>query len=56
MVNLQAVGHVSDSASVVLELVCDEAYVVAAFNEALGNLIAVSLYSAELGESKISTN
>ena len=53
VVDLETVGHVSNSKSVVLELVGDETDVVSALNEALSDLVAVGLDSSELRECKI---
>jgi len=53
MVHLHSIGHVSDSSSVALELVSEEAYLMPTLNQALGQLVAMGLHSSKLGEGEV---
>ena len=53
VVNFHSVGHVPDTAARALEIVGDEAHLVASLDETLGQLVAVSLHAAELGEGEV---
>ena len=53
VIDLHAVSHMTHAGSLVLELVREEGDAVAALHQALSQLVAVSLYTAELGESKV---
>jgi hypothetical protein len=53
MIDLHAVGHVTDTASLILELVSENRNSVASFHEALTELVDVRLDTAELRESKV---
>ena len=56
MVDLQSVGHASYSAPLILILVSDETDFVAPLDQALGQLISMSLNSTKLWEGEISAN
>lgn len=53
VVHLHTVGHVANSAPCPLELVGDERHLVAPFNEALTQLVAMGFDTAELWEREI---
>ena len=54
MVHLHTIGHVSHTTSAILKLIGYEAYLMAAFNQALTQLIPMGLYATELREGKVS--
>ncbi len=56
MVYFQSVGHVSHSASIVLEFVGHETYFMASFNQALGKLISMRFDSSEFREREVSAD
>lgn len=53
VVDLHAVSHIAHAGSLILELVREEGDAVAALHQALSQLVAVSLDTAELGERKV---
>lgn len=53
VIDLHAVGHVSDTASFVLEGIGQESHLVTSFHEALSELVAVSLDSTKFGKGEI---
>ena len=53
VVHLHAVGHVPHTTPAVLEFIGDEAYLVAALDQALPQLVAMRLNTAELGEGEV---
>jgi len=55
MVDFQSIRHMTETASRVLELVCYKADFVPSFDEALGELVTMSLDSTELWEGEIGT-
>jgi hypothetical protein len=56
VVNFHSISHVPDSIPLALELVGHEAHLVASFNQALGQLVAMGLHSSKLGEGKVCAN
>ena len=56
MVDFHAIGHMPDTSTISLKFICDECNLMASLNKALGELIAMSFDSSELGEGKISTD
>ena len=56
IINFHSIGHDSHSAPSSLVLICDEADLMAPFNEALGQLIPVGFHSTELGQGEVSAN
>jgi hypothetical protein len=56
MVYFHTIGHVSHTSSVTLEFVSDEANLMASFNEALSELVPMSLNTAKLWESEVSAD
>jgi hypothetical protein len=53
MVYLHAISHMSDTPSSTLELIGDEADLVAPLDQALSQLVAMGLHSSKFGESKV---
>ena len=56
VVHLHAISHVSDAASSSLELIGQEADLVATLNKALGELVAMGLNASKLGKSEVSAD
>ena len=56
MVDFHAIGHMSDATPISLEFICDKGDLMASFNKALGELIAMSLHTSELWEGEVSAN
>ena len=56
MIHFHAVGHVANTGSIILVLIADKAHFMAAFNQALTELVAVGLHATKLREGKVSAN
>ena len=53
MIDLHAVGHVSDTASLVLEGIGQESHLVTSLHQALSELVPMSLDSTKFGKGEI---
>ena len=55
MIHLKSVSHVANSTASILKLVAQKGDLMPPLNQALRQLISVSLHSSKLGKSEIST-